>query len=131
MLRKVLIAGAAVILMAMPFVVYLIWTLTATATVTPGMGCEAIRWGLLRSQLRTICDGPRRPDGSWDRTRTVWVPAHHVPYSCYCGSYSCSCSGGYDVDDTIVAYEKYIVFDYNALPDEPGWLPPGTEILKP
>ena len=119
--------------MATPFLVYLIWTLAATATVPPGMGCETIHWGFLRSQLRSICDGPRRPDGSWDRMRVVWMPEHYVPYSCYWAtySYSYSCSGGYYVDTTIVAKEKYVVFDYNVLPDEPGWLPPGTDTLKP
>jgi hypothetical protein len=35
------------------------------------------------------------------------------------------------VDTTIVAQEEYVVFDYNVLPDEPGWLRPGTNTLKP
>ena len=37
-------------------------------------GCETIRWGFLGSQWRTVCDGPRRPDGSWERERTDLDP---------------------------------------------------------
>jgi hypothetical protein len=96
----------------------------------PGMGCETIHWGFLGSQLRSVCDGPRQADGSWTRLRVVWVRAHHVPYRVYCGSYSCSSSGGYDVDDQLVARESYVVFDSNVLPDEPGWLPPGTATVR-
>ena len=95
-----------------------------------GLGCETIHWGFLGSQLRTVCDGPVQPDGSWMRYRVVWVPAHYVPYSTYCGTYSCSSSGGYSVDQTLVAKENYIVFPTNVLPDEPGWLPPGTDTLR-
>ncbi|MCV7174784.1 hypothetical protein H7H98_03245 [Mycolicibacterium sphagni] len=96
----------------------------------PGMGCETMRWGFLGSQDRTICDGPRYADGHWDRTRLIYVPAHYVPYSCYFGTYTSSCGGGYDVDLQIVGREKYPVNDGDVLPDEPGWLPPGTDTVR-
>jgi hypothetical protein len=115
-------------------------TLTAVATLValvpateanPGMGCESIHWGFLGSQLRTICDGPMQPDGSWQRARIVCVPAHYVPVTCSSGTYYSSCSGGYNVWDTYVAKESYVVTPDTVLPDEPAWLPPGTDILKP
>jgi len=106
-------------------------SLTSTPTAAADdVGCETIHWGFLGSQLRTICDWPRRADGSWDRVRRVWVPAGYVPLSTYCGTYSCSTSGGYYREESTVAFEKYVVFDANVLPDEPGWLPPGTMVLK-
>lgn len=100
------------------------------ASADPGVGCETIRWGFLGSQRRTICDGPRRPDGSWTRARAVWTPAGYVPYSSYCSRYSCSGSGGYYREESTQARETYVVFDHNVLPDEPGWLPAGTDILR-
>lgn len=99
------------------------------AGASPGVGCETIHWGFLGSQRRSICDGPKNPDGSWLRGRAVWTPAHYVPGYCY-GRYYVSCSSGYYVDETTQAKETYIVFDYNVLPDEPGWLPPGTDVLR-
>lgn len=107
----------------------------ADASADPGIGCERISWGLhiLTPQKRTICDGPRRADGSWERWRQLWTPAHYVPLrtSCY-GTYSISCTttGGYAVDDQIWEEQTYVVFDHNVLPDEPGWLPPGTAVLR-
>ena len=83
--------------------------------------------GLPATQHR---DGPVQADGSWMRYRVIWAPAHHVAASSYCGTYSCSYSGGYDVDESIVAKESYVVFPSNVLPDEPGWLPTGTAILR-
>ena len=95
-----------------------------------GYGCESIRWGFLGTQYRTICDGPRRPDGSWQRERRIWVPAGYVPRSTYCGTYSCSSSGGYYRQESTTGYERYVVFDVNVLPDEPGWLPAGTVVIR-
>lgn len=112
-------------LLAVPFI-----TLAPTAQADPGIGCETIRWGFLGSQLRTICDGPRNPDGGWMRLRIVWTPAHYVPFRCTSSAYSASCGGGYHVDDTLQAKETYLVFDHNVLRDEPGWLPPGTDIIR-
>lgn len=101
---------------------------TAPARAVPGLGCETISapglfaWG----QKRTICDTPRRADGSWTRARQYWTPAHYVPWSCYRGN----CSGGYDVGDTVSRYEEYVVFDTNVLSDEPGWLPTGSVVIR-
>ncbi len=94
------------------------------------VGCETIHWGFLGGQRRTICDTPKRPDGSWTRAREVWVPAGYVPRSSYCGTYSCSSSGGYYRERSTVAFETYVVFDSNVLPDEPGWLPTGSVVIR-
>lgn len=99
---------------------------TVPAKAAPGVGCETIRWGFLGSQRRTVCDTPRRPDGSWTRAREVWVPAGWVPG--YCSRYSCT-SGYYNAGGT-VAYEEYPVTDATVLPDEPGWLPTGSVVIR-
>ena len=100
-----------------------------------GDGCERVNWGLhiLTPQKRTICDGPKRSDGSWERWRQLWTPAHYVPRSMSCYGYryvSCNEYGGYYVDDQIWEEMTYIVFDYNVLEGEPGWLPPGTANIR-
>ena len=98
----------------------------APANAAYAYGCERVDWGFLFSGYRTICDGPMRPDGSWERTRREWTPGGYIPYRVYCGSYSCRSSGGYYREESTQRLETYIVFDYNVLPNEPGWLPPGT-----
>lgn len=100
------------------------------AKADPGIGCETIHWGFLGGQRRTVCDTPRRADGSWTRAREVWVPAGYVPRSTYCGSYSCSSSGGYYRERGTVAYEQYPVTDDTVLPNEPGWLPTGSVVIR-
>lgn len=101
----------------------------ARADAAPGVGCETIRWGLFGSQRRTVCDTPRRADGSWTREREVWVPAGWV--SGYCsGSYWVSCSQGYYRERGTVAYEAYVVTDATVLQDEPGWLPTGSVVIR-
>lgn len=101
----------------------------ARADYTPG--CETVRWGFLGSQRRTICDGPVNPgDGGWLRARVIWTPAGYVPRTTYCGSYSCSSSGGYYREETLQAKETYYVLPTNVLPDEPGWLPAGTDVIR-
>ncbi|AEK06503.1 hypothetical protein PBI_SEBATA_26 [Mycobacterium phage Sebata] len=85
-------------------------------------GCERIRWGFLGSGYRTICDGPRQPDGSWLRWRREWTPAGYVPG--WCSRYSCS--SGYYRSETTQRQETYPVTDATVLPGEPGWIPPGT-----
>ena len=102
----------------------------APANAAYDYGCESIRWGFLATQWRTICDGPRRPDGSWERERRIWVPAGYVPRSTYCGTYSCSSSGGYYRQESTTGYERYVVFDHNVVPGEPGWLPAGTMVIR-
>ena len=69
------------------------------ADAAPGVGCETIAApGLLNwLQKRTICDTPKRADGSWTRARQYWTPAHYKPVSCY----RWSCSGGYHVGETV------------------------------
>jgi hypothetical protein len=96
-----------------------------------GINCDTttVHTGFLglNVQQRTICDTPFRPDGSWGRTRTFWIPAHHVSAQSDCSSSSysshCTYTDAYDVDDTVVQQDKYDVFPYNVLPDEPGHLP--------
>lgn len=115
-----------------------LWAVHAVATpvakAEPEAGCETVGWGINLfgnwTQRRTICDGPRRPDGTWERARAIWTPAGYVPRSTYCGTWSCSSSGGYWRDETIQAYEKYITSDTTLPPNEPGWLPSGTVILR-
>ncbi|MBP3086988.1 CDGP domain-containing protein [Mycolicibacterium fortuitum] len=101
---------------------------TVPSKAAPGLGCETIAApGLLNwGQKRTICDTPRRADGSWTRSREYWTPAHYVPVSCY----RWSCTGGYQVGNTTARYEEYVVFDHNVLPDEPGWLPTGSVVIR-
>ena len=55
--------------------------------------CRTDLWGFLASQRRTLCDGPVRADGSWERLRIVWTPAHTTPTYCY-GSIWIYCTGG-------------------------------------
>lgn len=101
----------------------------APAKAAPGVGCETIRWGFLGGQRRTVCDTPRRADGSWTRAREVWVPAGWVPGYCS-GGYWLSCSQGYHRERGTVAYEEYPVTDASVLPDEPGWLPTGSVVIR-
>jgi hypothetical protein len=98
----------------------------ARAEAAPGVGCETVRWGFLGSQRRTVCDTPRRADGSWTRAREVWVPSGWVPG--YCTRYSCT--AGYYREGGTVAYEEYPVTDGTVLPDEPGWLPTGSVVIR-
>ncbi|CPT77276.1 Uncharacterised protein [Mycobacteroides abscessus] len=37
-------------------------------------GCQTDRVGVFGTQFRTICDDPKAPDGSWQRTRKVVMP---------------------------------------------------------
>lgn len=113
--RRLILAGLGAILAGS-----IIGTGVAKADTVPG--CESVPWGFLMSQTRTICDGPIRPDGSWDRGRMIWVPAHQVPFRCTYSSYSSSCSGGYFVDDRVISKEFYPVNPGIVLPDEPGHL---------
>ena len=52
-----------------------------------GEGCETVHWHPLGLNRRTICDGEKRPDGSWLREREVWTPPGVVPG--YCGYGAC------------------------------------------
>ena len=113
-------------------VLFVFWTARAQAApVGFGQGCETVHWGFLGGQRRTVCDGPKRADGSWDREREIWVPAGVVNGYCYFGTWSSSCSPSYYRQRSTVSYEQYPVSDAPGavnppLADEPGWLPPGT-----
>jgi hypothetical protein len=94
-------------------------------------GCDQVGWGFLGlTQKRLICDGPRRPDGSWERYREIYTPAGYVSASSYCGTYSCSYSPGYYRERSTQELTHYTVFDSNVLDGEPGWLPPGSLNLR-
>jgi hypothetical protein len=93
-----------------------------------GPNCDTVPIGFFKAKLRTVCDTPIRPDGSWSRKRIFWIPAHHVDAQSDCSSstYSshCTYTEAHDVDDTIVdGPDEYVVFPDNVLPDEPGHLP--------
>lgn len=91
-----------------------------TASAAPvGEGCvsDFWMWQGLRSASRMICDGDRRPDGSWERRRGFFDNPYYVPFQC--GRYSCW--GGYWVPELRVI-ESYIVTDATVLPDEPGFI---------
>jgi hypothetical protein len=83
--------------------------------------CQSQPWGFLGSQTRTICDWPRRADGSWHRHRVIGRDAHYAPITCY-GTYFVSCSGGNWVPLYISDNEEYEVNDGNVLPDEPAYM---------
>ncbi|AOZ61278.1 hypothetical protein SEA_DARTHPHADER_38 [Mycobacterium phage DarthPhader] len=104
---------------------------TANADEDYDKGCAFDPWGFLGSQDRTICDGPRRPDGSWQRGRLISVPSHVNPARSTCsGTYSVTCTFREKeyVDMRIIEKVFYDLTDDNIPPGEPGWLPPGTEI---
>ncbi|QNJ59269.1 membrane protein [Mycobacterium phage MrMiyagi] len=126
-IKEILIAF--VITMSIVFSLFAISQM-ARASADYNMGCERVRWGFLWSGYRTICDGPKRPDGSWDRTRREWTPAGYVPVSCYGYSFI-SCSGGYYRQESTQRLETYPVTDATVLPNEPAWLPPGTARILP
>jgi hypothetical protein len=95
------------------------------------MGCEHIRWGFLGKDVRTICDGPLRPDGSWERGRLISTPAHILPAKTTCsGTYSVTCTF-YEkryVDRVEIEKVFYTVTDDSIPAGEPGWLASGISI---
>lgn len=105
----------------------------ATSKAAPN-GCETIRWGFLGSERRTVCDGPVQPDGTWQRTRTFWTPAYRVPAQCstYGGLYyaNTTCYPARLVSERLIGTETYPVTNQTVLPDEPGHLPAGTDVLR-
>lgn len=94
---------------------------TPAARADTGIGCKTDLWGFLASQRRTVCDGPVRADGSWERVRVFWTPAHQVPLTCY-GTYFITCNGGYFVSERVNSTERYPVTPATVLPDEPAHL---------
>ena len=127
----VLAATAALIALGAPAVSH------ADPGLTPGpaMGCETVHWGAFGMERRKVCDGPQQPDGTWQRTRTIWTPAFHSSSSCLDHYetdsglsentiYSCN---GYWTPESVDNQETYPVAPNTVLPDEPGWLPPYTD----
>ena len=117
--------AAGAVLTAAPALIALGAAAASNAATDPGMGCETIHWGFLGGDRRQICDGPRQADGTWQRTRTIFHPAYFKPFRCDSQVFF-TCSGGYPVAQEIKAQETYVVAPDTVLPDEPGWLPPGT-----
>ena len=105
-------------------------------TAGPSMGCETIHWGAFGMDRRKVCDGPQQPDGTWQRTRTIWTPAFYSPSYCVRSSYSDAGDGlsdnhiddcgGHWTPESTSNQESYPVAPNTVLPDEPGWLPPYT-----
>ncbi len=95
------------------------------------IGCEHSRWGFLGSELRTICDGPRETDGSWERGRVISKGGYWKPAQTTCsGTYSVTCTHYEKTYIERVEIEKvfYTVTDAAIPPGEPGWLPEGANV---
>lgn len=107
-----------------------VWAAVAAAALTIGLagappahanvkGCIDQYWLYnLRGSTRIICDGPIRPDGSWERARAFIAPSF-IRTSCY-GYYSVTC-------DTRMVPELDVRDYYVVTPDtipagEPGWI---------
>lgn len=86
-----------------------------------GAACQTDLWGFLGTQRRTLCDGPVRGDGSWERLRVIWTPAYTTPINCY-GRYYFNCWGGDFVGEHVNSSERYPVTPSTVLPDEPQHL---------
>jgi hypothetical protein len=88
--------------------------------------CQTDPIGIFKAKQRSICDTPIRPDGSWSRERVFWVPRAPgaADTSCY-GEYSISCTttGSYWAELSVLDDQTHVVFPDNVLPDEPGHLP--------
>lgn len=105
-------------------------------TPGPAIGCETINWGAFGMQRRKICDGPQQPDGTWQRTRTIYSPALHLGSPClHSSTYpdgddtmvnSLTDCSPHDYPESVSNQESYPVAPNTVLPDEPGWLPPYT-----
>lgn len=116
LLNRVILALAIVVLWLTAAVTFG----AAIARATPN--CETVKWGFLGSQLRTICDGPTQPDGSWQRTRVITTPAHRTAFQCYGSSFYTACAGGDYVEERVNDRQVYPVTAATVLPDEPGHL---------
>lgn len=51
---------------------------TAHADEPVPPGCQADRVGVFGTQFRTICDAPKAPDGSWQRTTKIFSPGQRA-----------------------------------------------------
>lgn len=95
---------------------------TSEAHARPG--CVSQYWLYEgRGTTRTLCDGPRLPDGSWNRSREFYSPATALPTICTWTPYGGGCSGGYTLPEVSIL-TIYPVTDATVLPDEPEWIAP-------
>lgn len=85
--------------------------------------CQTQLWGL--GDVRILCDGPIRPDGSWTRARQFYTPAWTSPITCTFGTYVSTCFGGTYYPERYSPIETYPVNPDIVLPDEPGHIGPG------
>lgn len=100
--------------------------LTSDRYPRPGdPGCESIPFFGLNPYIRSICDDPIQPDGSWLRYRVVWHPAY-VHSTCFGVLYEGGCPAwAKDSRDIIQASSNtdlYVVTADSVPPGEPGHL---------
>lgn len=113
--RRIVGAAAAALVLAGTGIGY-----ASEASADNGIRCQTDLWGFLGSQRRELCDTPRQADGSWMRSRIVYVPSGWVNGYCSGSRYYWSCSPGYWRPYREVSSEIYPVTDQTKLPDEPG-----------
>lgn len=124
-MKKIIAAASALFVLA--------GLTAAPANADAVSGCEVIRgFWLFKGTARNICDGVRRPDGSWLRVREFFSPAYYrnASSSCSGGRYYSNCTfypAGW-VDRASNGVESYVVFDFNVLPDEPPHLENGLRL---
>ncbi|GFG65785.1 hypothetical protein MKUB_32750 [Mycobacterium kubicae] len=121
-ITKAIVAAAVLVLV---LTVGALWAAQRAEAGPAGMQCVDQFWLVpFQANRRTICDGPILPDGSWQRLREFYTPAHDVPLRSYCsgGAYSSTCtySGGYWQPRTSLGIEAYHVTPDSVLADEPG-----------
>lgn len=96
----------------------------------PPPGCERVPILGLNPYVRTICDGPIRPDGSWMRARDMYHRSY-VASSCD-GSYlygigvNCPLGTSHDVWPEWRNSDAYVVTPDTIPPGEPGHLDGGS-----
>ena len=89
---------------------------------TPGCVSQFWMYGL-RGTTRTICDGPIKADGSWQRGRQFYARSYIAAGNSYCygSGYYSSCS--YTPPRQVPEFDLrdfYAVTVDTVLPDEPG-----------
>ena len=84
----------------------------------------------LRGTTRTLCDGPIRADGSWERRRNFYADTRYVPVTCSWTRWGGGCSGGYTLPVFDTGIESYIVTPATVLPDEPGHIGNAGEVVR-
>lgn len=83
-----------------------------------------------RMTVRTLCDGPIQPDGSWTRGRNFYAAGYMAAGNSYCsgGLYSsfCTYNPPHWVPEFDTGAEMYRVTPDTVLPDEPGHIGVGS-----